>query len=101
MVTGCYFPLKFNFFAQVLPGDTPCRFLEQLPVFLSAIFVIFVLSPAVEVVMFTNRSNYPPDEKQRQLAIFRRSTKPIRSAGIDHGNRQACPLHDCRKQVRA
>ncbi|MBX5055443.1 hypothetical protein HJB61_22645 [Rhizobium lentis] len=32
-------------------------FLEQLPAFLSAIFVIFVLSPAVEVVMFTNRSN--------------------------------------------
>ncbi|WP_411196989.1 hypothetical protein, partial [Rhizobium sp.] len=66
--------MKFNFFAQVLAGGTPCRLLEQLPLFLSAIFVIFVLSPAVEVVMFTNRSNYPPDEKQRQLAIFRRST---------------------------
>ncbi|WP_126908538.1 hypothetical protein [Rhizobium chutanense] len=49
--------MKFNFFAQVLAGNDPCRFLEQLPAFLSAIFVIFVLSPAVEVVMFTNRSN--------------------------------------------
>ncbi|MBY5641302.1 MULTISPECIES: hypothetical protein [Rhizobium] len=70
--------MKFKFFAQVLAGNGPRRFLEQLPVYLSAIFVIFVLSPAVEVVMFTNRSNYPPDAKQRQLAIFRRSTKPIR-----------------------
>ncbi|MGO8034076.1 hypothetical protein ACC712_37715, partial [Rhizobium ruizarguesonis] len=70
--------MKFNFFAQVWVGDDPRRFLEQLPAFLSAIFVIFVLSPAVEVVMFTNRSNYPSDVKQMQLAIFRRSTKPIR-----------------------
>ncbi|MBY5568841.1 hypothetical protein HFO55_16580 [Rhizobium leguminosarum] len=70
--------MKFNFFAQDWTGNDPRRFLEQLPVFLSAIFVIFVLSPAVEVVMFTNRSNYPPDAKQRQLTIFRRSTKPIR-----------------------
>ncbi|WP_143540752.1 hypothetical protein [Rhizobium sp. L43] len=84
--------MKFNFFAQVLAEGIPCRFLEQLPLFLSAIFVIFVLSPAVEVVMFTNRSNYPPDEKQRQLAIFRRSTKPIRGRRKDHGNRQACPF---------
>jgi hypothetical protein len=82
--------LKFNFFAQVSAESGSRRILEQLPAFLSAIFVIFVLSPAVEVVMFTNRSNYPPDEKQRQLAIFRRSTKPIRGAGRDHGNRRAC-----------
>ncbi|MGO8071821.1 hypothetical protein AB9F41_04835 [Rhizobium leguminosarum] len=70
--------MKFNFFAQIFLEAIPRRLLEQPPVFLSAIFVIFVLSPAVEVVMFTNRSNYPPDAKQRQLAIFRRSTKPIR-----------------------
>jgi hypothetical protein len=93
MVTGCRFPLKFNFFAQIWVGDVPRRVLEQLPAFLSAIFVIFVLSPAVEVVMFTNRSNYPSDAKQRQLAIFRRSTKPIR--GRRKGPREQAGMPLC------
>ncbi|MEK1902988.1 MAG: hypothetical protein AAAB19_25825, partial [Rhizobium sp.] len=66
------FPLKFNSFAQDLKNGPSCRFIRQLPAFLSIFFVIFVLSAAMEVVMFTNRSNYPPDKKQRQLAIFRR-----------------------------
>jgi P pilus assembly chaperone PapD len=42
-----------------------------MPAILSEIFVLFVLSAATEVVMFTNRSNYPSDADQRQLTISR------------------------------
>jgi hypothetical protein len=51
------FPLDIQLLPSRFGRGGPCRFLEQLPAFLSANFVIFVLSPAVEVVMFTNRSN--------------------------------------------
>ncbi|MBW9056566.1 hypothetical protein [Rhizobium mesosinicum] len=70
------FPLEIQLLAQDWKSSLSCRFNRQLPVFLSVFlyvfFVIFVLSAAMEVVMFTNRSNYLPDKKQRQLAIFRR-----------------------------
>ncbi len=51
------------------------RLLKKLIILLailSVFFLIFVLSAATEVVMFTNRSNYLSDAKQRQLTIFRR-----------------------------
>jgi hypothetical protein len=55
------------------PKRFPRRLFEQLPAFLSVFFLIFVLSPAREAVMFTNRSNYLSGAKQRQLGIFRRN----------------------------
>jgi hypothetical protein len=66
------FPLEIQLLRSRFEERPSCRFNAQLPAFLSVFFVIFVLSAAMEVVMFTNRSNYPPDKKQRQLAIFRR-----------------------------
>ncbi|WP_412065210.1 hypothetical protein [Rhizobium sp. SYY.PMSO] len=58
-----------------------CIEFRQSPEILSEIFVLYVLSRATEVVMFTNRSNYPSDVSQRQLAIFQ-AKKTRRRQGI-------------------
>jgi hypothetical protein len=63
------FLFEFNFFAQVFRSDLPRRRIKHLPIFLSVFFVIFVLSAAMEVVMFYQSVKYPSDVKQRQLAI--------------------------------
>jgi hypothetical protein len=66
--------LSFPLEIQLLQSNGSfCRPFEKLPAILSEFFLIFVLSPAREAVMFTNRSNYLSDAKQRQLAIFRRN----------------------------
>jgi hypothetical protein len=64
------FPLGIQ---SLRPNGSPCRHFEQLPAILAVFFLIYVLSPAREAVMFTNRSNYLSGAKQRQLRIFRRN----------------------------